>query len=240
MPKGIAIETSGRVGSVAVFDGDSVVDVGVVEHGFAHASGLLPMIDTLLHRFGWTPVDLQHVYVSVGPGSFTGLRIGITLAKTIALATGAKLLAVPSVDVLVQNAPATASEVLIVLDAKRDQIFTARYSRVGHELILREPAHLDTLTAALFRAARPVHLLGDGIPFHLKFLPPNDAGVIVTPADAWRARAEALAQLGMTRAPAGEFLSPDALIPTYIRVPEAEEKANLNDAKPTGTRPGLP
>src|SRR5678809_1065254 len=124
MPRAIAIETSGRIGSVAVVVDDQILAEAQFPHGLQHAAHLIPLIDRLTRAEGWTPRDIEHLYVSIGPGSFTGLRIGVTLAKTMALATGVKLVAVPSVRVLVENAPADARHVIIVLDAKREQIFS--------------------------------------------------------------------------------------------------------------------
>src|SRR4051812_38082739 len=137
MPGALAIETSGRVGSIALVDGDNVIAEEQFPHGLKHAAEILPMIDRVCRARGWTAVDLEQLYVSVGPGSFTGLRIGVTLAKTLAFATGVKLVAVPTVRVLVENAPADAAHVIIVLDAKREQIFTARFERVGGDWLER-------------------------------------------------------------------------------------------------------
>ncbi len=225
MPRALAIETSSRVGSIALCDGGSVVAEQTFEHGLQHAAQIIPIIDSLVRAQGWSPRDLQHVYVSAGPGSFTGLRIGITLAKTLALATGVKLVAVPSVRVLVENAPAEARHVVMVLDAKRDQIFTARFERVGTEWVEREPAHLDSLVPMLERAPRPVHLLGEGIPFHQKFIR-EDASVILTSSELWSPRASIVARLGAALAAQQTFTDPDHLTPLYIRRPEAEEKWN--------------
>jgi tRNA threonylcarbamoyladenosine biosynthesis protein TsaB len=191
---------------------------------------MLPMIDDLMKKVGWSPRDIEEVYVSVGPGSFTGLRIGVTLAKTMALATGVKLVAVPTVRVLVENAPEEARHVILVLDAKRDQIFTARFERVGGEWIEREPAKLDSLTAMLERSPRPVHLLGEGIPYHEKFIPRDDSSVIVAPPDLARARAGVVAVIGHTMARRGEFADAQRLTPIYIRRPEAEEKLEQSRA----------
>jgi tRNA threonylcarbamoyladenosine biosynthesis protein TsaB len=169
---------------------------------------------------------VKEVYVSVGPGSFTGLRIGITLAKTLAFATGARLIAVPTVRVLARNAPPEARHLVLVLDAKRDQIYTARFDRTssGDPWTEAEPAHLDNLPSVLARAPRPVHLLGEGIPNHQKFIPPDDPAVIVTPEDLWRPRAAAVAGEGAQMAAMGQFTDPQQLLPIYIRRPEAEEK----------------
>jgi tRNA threonylcarbamoyladenosine biosynthesis protein TsaB len=219
----IAIETSGRVGSIAVVDGAGVVVEEQFQHGLKHAAQIVPIVDRLCRERSWSPRDLDHLYVSVGPGSFTGLRIGITLAKTLAFATGVKLVAVPTVRVLVENAPADAQHVIIVLDAKRDQIFTARFERDGAAWIEREPAHLGSLTDMLARSPRPVLLIGEGIPYHERFVP-KEAGVAVSPPEMWSARAAAVAKLGIAMAARGEFADPYTLAPIYIRKPEAEER----------------
>ncbi len=262
----LAIETSGRVGSVALVRDGVVLAEPTFEHGLKHAAGILPMIDSLCREHGVRPGDLAELYLSIGPGSFTGLRIGVTMAKTMSLTTGVKIVAVPTVDVLAANAPTDARHVIIVLDAKRDQIFTAafdsrdaslspaaaqrmkelrrRMRELGVEIraegvnvlpdfgsdnaflvspIERESAHLDSLTNMLARSPRPVHLIGEGIPYHEKFIPKED-GVIVTPPELWRARAGVVATLGMKMAREGNFADPDRLVPLYIRKSEAEEK----------------
>ena len=94
MVRGLAIETSGREGSVAVLRDGDVLAEEHFPHGLKHAAELVPMIDRLCAAQGWAPGDVAEVYVSVGPGSFTGLRVGITVAKSLAFATGAALVAV--------------------------------------------------------------------------------------------------------------------------------------------------
>lgn len=218
--RALAIETSGQNGSVALVEGSSVLVEETFPHGLKHAAGLLPLIDRLMAEHKWKPADLQYLYVSEGPGSFTGLRIGITLAKTLSLATGAKIVPVPSLRVLAMNAPAEAGNVIVVLDAKRDQIFTARFENQ----IEREPAHLDSLAEMLARSPRPVHLIGEGIPYHEKFLPTDRSEIIITSPDTWRARASVVAELGIELAKQNRFVDADRFTPVYVRKPEAEEK----------------
>jgi tRNA threonylcarbamoyladenosine biosynthesis protein TsaB len=232
----LAIETSGRCGSVALVVGDGVLAEELFPHGLKHAAELLPMIDRLLRSRGYEPGNVANLYVSEGPGSFTGLRIAVTLAKTLALATGVKLVAVPTLKALAMNAPPQARHVIVVLDAKRDQIFTARFEQLDsspdhspdefHDAtwIEREPAHLDSLAAMIDRSPRPVHLLGEGLPFHEKFLPADRHQIIITPESAWRARASTVAKIGIAMAAIGQFTDPDRFVPRYIRKPEAEEK----------------
>jgi tRNA threonylcarbamoyladenosine biosynthesis protein TsaB len=224
-PRAIAIETSGRLGSVAVVDGGVVRATRAFQYGLQHAAMILPQLDELTKAEGWSPRDVAELYVSIGPGSFTGLRIGVTLAKTMALATGCKIVAVPSVRVLADNAPADAKNVIVVLDAKRGQIYGARFDRdASGALVEVEPPTLTTLAAMLDRAPRPVHLIGEGVPYHRDAITAAGAGVIVTDEATWRARAEVVSTLGHAKARAGNFADPFTLTPIYIRLPEAEEK----------------
>ena len=225
----MAVETSGRVGSIALRAGRAALGERVFEHGLKNAATILPAIDDLVRPHGG-PGAIATLCVSVGPGSFTGLRIATTLAKTLAFATGCRIVAVPSLPVLARNAPDDATHVIIVLDAKRGQIFTARYERDGEDWIEREPARLDTLAAMLARAPRPVHLIGEGIDYHRSVIP-SHPDIIVTDPTRWRARAEVVADLGLRMATAGKFADPMRLAPLYIRLPEAEEKRLVAEGK---------
>jgi tRNA threonylcarbamoyladenosine biosynthesis protein TsaB len=231
MPRGLAIETSGRAGSLAIAEEGRVLAEEEFSHGLKHAAGIVPIIDRMCTSRGWKPMDVEEVYVSAGPGSFTGLRVGITVAKTLAFVTGARVVAVPSVDVLARNAPAGWQNLIIVLDAKRDQIFTASFENRDGEPVAREPAHLGSLHAMLQRTPRPVHLLGEGIPYHEKFVPKGDPAVLLSEPGTWRARASIVAELGARLAREGRFTDAMHLTPIYIRKPEAEEKFEEREAK---------
>jgi tRNA threonylcarbamoyladenosine biosynthesis protein TsaB len=230
MSRALAIETSGRIGSIALVENGAVLSEKVFPHGLQHAAMIIPIIDDLCRDHATKPTDLEHLYVSAGPGSFTGLRIGITLCKTLAFTTGVRIVAVPTLRVLVENARSDAENVIIVLDAKRDQIFTGRYQREGDGWKEVEGPHLDSLVAMIKRSPRPLHLLGEGIPFHRKFFP-SDSSIIETSEESWRARAAAVAKIGAAMAKNDEFADPFALSPIYIRKPEAEEKWDVLHGK---------
>src|SRR5687767_6842683 len=223
MARALAIETSARTGSLAAVEDGRVLAEDQFPHGLKHAAEIVLRLDQLCRGHGWSPRDMREVYVSAGPGSFTGLRIGITLAKTLAFATGAKVVAVPSVSVLAENAPAGARHAIIVLDAKREQIFTARFERIEGRWQERDAAAVDSLAAVLKRSPRPIHLIGEGIPYHQQFIP-SDAGIVVTPPELWRARAMVVGELGRAMALQRRFVDPFELTPIYIRPPEAQEK----------------
>ena len=79
--RALAIETSGRIGSVALAEDGNTLAEDTFPHGLQHAARIIPAIDALCKQLHWPAADLKEIYVSAGPGSFTGLRIGITLAK---------------------------------------------------------------------------------------------------------------------------------------------------------------
>ncbi|MCS7034961.1 MAG: tRNA (adenosine(37)-N6)-threonylcarbamoyltransferase complex dimerization subunit type 1 TsaB [Phycisphaerae bacterium] len=225
MPRAIAIETSGRAGSIALAAEGKLLVEESFAHGLAHAAGVLPMIDRLVRVQGWSPEDLEQVYLSIGPGSFTGLRIAVTIAKALAFSLGVKVVAVPTVRVLIENAPQEAQRGIIVLDAKRGQVFTAAFERSGINQPWREleAPQVDTLENIIGRLVKPVHLIGEGITYHRQCIP-KTPDVVVTEPDRWRARAAVVARIGAEMAGRGEFADPWTLQPLYIRLPEAEEK----------------
>src|SRR4051794_10050591 len=81
----LALETSGRAGSVAIGEARAVIDQQSLSSTARHAADLLPAIDMLMRRHGWQPRELAQCYVSIGPGSFTGLRVAVTFARHLAL-----------------------------------------------------------------------------------------------------------------------------------------------------------
>jgi len=139
----LAVETSGRRGSVALAAGAQILAETAFSAPMRHSAELFGVVSGLLERFGKRPGEIEQVYVSVGPGSFTGLRIAVTMAKTMHLANEAvKIVAVDTLDVIAANAichiengsvaaTAAVDRVAAILDAKRGQFFVAVYAKTG-------------------------------------------------------------------------------------------------------------
>lgn len=142
----LAVETSGRTGSVAMAAGPELLGQINFSGPMKHAAELFPAVQQLLQQFNRKACQIGHIYISVGPGSFTGLRIAVTTAKLMHLAGGVKIVAVDSLDCIAantanltqssacSNSRAAADRVqinriAIVLDAKRGRFFTAVYER---------------------------------------------------------------------------------------------------------------
>ncbi len=220
----IAIETSGRIGSVAIGRGDNVVAVKSFSADQRHAVELLPTMDRLCREQGITPQDLSDCYVSGGPGSFTGLRIGITAARALALAGAVRVIRVPTLDVIAQNAldvDDPPPRLGVILDAKRKRIYAASYARNGRRYDrVTEPQECDP-AAFLAALARSAALTGEGVLFAPDAVAAG--GLHVLPPETYRARAEVVHRLARERAQRGDYDESRSLIPIYIRRPEAEE-----------------
>ena len=220
----IALETSGRIGGVAIGRGADIHDAASFHTTLNHGVELLPTIDRLCREHGIPPSGIGQVYFSGGPGSFTGLRIGVTVARTLAWAGGIGVVRVPTLDVIAQNAlsledpPANLG---VVLDAKRGHVYAAafvrrrdRYERVS------DPAEWDP--AHFFQTLpESAAVIGEGME-RIRDLP-SAGGFAVLPEETWPPQAEVVYRLGFDRASAGDFDDPANLIPIYIRRPEAEE-----------------
>jgi tRNA threonylcarbamoyladenosine biosynthesis protein TsaB len=220
----LAIETSGRVGSVAVGRGHDITGSAVFSADLRHAVELLPTIERLCAEAQVDAGDLDEVYVSAGPGSFTGLRIGITVARTIAWSTAAKVVRIPTLDVIAQNARDIDDQpdhLGVILDAKRKAVFAATFQRRDDEYVCTDPpAERDP---SEFLASLPASsaITGEGVPYFAEVV--ERSGVRVLAEETFRARAEVVHRLGAKRATLGQYDEAATLIPIYVRRPEAEE-----------------
>lgn len=233
----IAIETSGRLGSLAAAIGPEMLAEYRFSDNQRHTAELMSMLDQLCRDCGWQPSDIEQIYVSAGPGSFTGLRVGITAAKVVAFALGAKVVAVPSCDVLALNMtdyfvglsaePDGAAQVAVVLDAQRKQIYGSVFVIAPADGFIpgfrtvSEPAVM-TPAELLERTARPLYLIGEGAHYYADQL--NGPDVILVPTEYSQPRAANVHRCGLLRASAELFTEPDSLSPIYLRRPEAVDK----------------
>jgi tRNA threonylcarbamoyladenosine biosynthesis protein TsaB len=221
----LAVETSGNVGSVAIGRGAQVRLAESFDTRRNHGVALLPTVDRLVRECGIQPPDVERVFVSGGPGSFTGLRIGVTFAKALAHATGTRVVRVPTLTALAHNAldlPQPPARVVALLDAKRDHVYAAGFelTATGYEP-RDEPAERDP--ASYLAGLGEVAVLGEGVERHGKVLA-DTANVTVLAESTHRGRAENVYRVGVALAAAGAFTPPGELIPLYVRKPEAEER----------------
>ncbi len=220
-----AIDTSTALGSVALFqDGQLVAEDGRRVSN-AHGESLLPMVDAIFQRVGWVPADVARWAVGVGPGSFTGLRIGLATAKGVALATGADLVGVTSLDALAFGLPDVdgADLVVSVVPAGKGELFIQ--ARRGGTLVL-EPSHLPVATIAArvaglarqaYAGARVVVAGEAALEVDWSGLGARVSLEVQAPHDLPRAASVGAIALARAADPAEDA---DALEPVYVRAPE--------------------
>jgi tRNA threonylcarbamoyladenosine biosynthesis protein TsaB len=214
----LALETSGPAGGAALLDGDRLRGEYTLNILATHSGRVMTAVDRLLDDAGWRPSDLEGLAVAVGPGSFTGLRIGISTVQGLAMALGLPVAPVPTLDALAATLPFASLPVCPVLDARKGEVYASLYRWDGHAM-RREWDYLAVSPGEVAeRLTEPVIVLGDGAgaidsPFAC---PAPPARRLPSPA--------CVAQLGHALLVAGVSVAPDGLGPIYLRPSEAELK----------------
>jgi tRNA threonylcarbamoyladenosine biosynthesis protein TsaB len=247
----LAVETSSRIGSVAIALNGKILGETVFSAPLKHSVEIFPAIRELLDQFNLKPGQIEHIYISGGPGSFTGLRIATTLAKIMLLAHSAKIVAVDTLDVVAANVinlipentlsasnhklPAIGdARVAAVLDAKRGQFFIAVYEcstdsewkatgRVTWKKVLQDSLMTPSQFHDMFAGnAKPIWLLGDGLLYYKdKF---QAGGVHFLDEKYWSPRAGKVLLLGQQMALKEQFADAMTLTPNYLRKPDVTVK----------------
>jgi len=217
----LAVETSTLAGGAALVDEDRVVGCQLLDIALTHSERLMAMVDRLLVDCGWSLGGLDGLAVAVGPGSFTGLRVGIAVVKGLALATDLPVAAVPTLDALAAAVPFAAGAVYPVLDARKGEVYLSMYRwESGGMLRVWEYLALPPALAAA-RIEPPAVLLGDGATACLAMVSPAADVWLAPPAQRMPSPA-LVAQLGHRALAAGQRVEADDLVPIYLRPSEAE------------------
>jgi tRNA threonylcarbamoyladenosine biosynthesis protein TsaB len=218
----LLIETSGRVGKVGLARGAAVVQAAELDASRRHARDLTAVVAKLLEAESLRAADLTGVMVGIGPGSYTGLRVGIISAKALAYATGCRLVAVPTFHAIAVQAPAEARKIWVIADALQGQIYVQRFERgAGGEVAAIDELRIDRAEDGLPKAGSEVWVTGPGVKLHADRVPKDCP--LVPEADREPSVASLFA-VGKSLAPASreEIIG---LEPLYLRGSSAEEKA---------------
>jgi tRNA threonylcarbamoyladenosine biosynthesis protein TsaB len=223
----LAIETSTVTGAVALLEAGRVVAESRVSIAVTHGERLMAAIDGVLRSARWELADVQAFAVALGPGSFTGLRIGLSTVKGLAFATGKPVVGVPTLDALAWRLPYCAYPVCPVLDARKNEVYAALYrTREGWLELLEAPRAVPpaTLAEELRDATQgPLVFVGDAVlPFGTVFVEVLGSRALLAPADLRLPSAVTVGELGASALARGEPADPADLVPLYVRPSEAE------------------
>jgi tRNA threonylcarbamoyladenosine biosynthesis protein TsaB len=222
----LALETSAPNGSVAAVEDDRLLGQTCFDPEQRAARAFAPAILKQLASVGWRPEDIQLIAVTQGPGSFTGLRIGVTAAKTLAYTVGAEVIGVNTLKVIAFQTPPGHRRVRVVLDAQRGQLFAATFQRHGAAWDTVAQTHiidgddwLRSLTADEVVTGAGLAKLQDRLPSH----------AVVVDREHWIPQAATVGQVGHLEHRSGKRDDLWKLAPQYYRKSAAEEKFEAKD-----------
>ncbi|MGA2060110.1 MAG: tRNA (adenosine(37)-N6)-threonylcarbamoyltransferase complex dimerization subunit type 1 TsaB [Thermoguttaceae bacterium] len=218
----LALETTNWIGSVAAMTEGKLLLELELNPQQRTAQSLPPGIETLLKRVGWKPADVHLVALTIGPGSFTGLRIGVTMAKTFAYSVGAEVLGINTLETIAQSTPANVPTITAVIDAQRGDVVVRPFSRgpegfflpVGDQQLISIDRWLQELPAGMAVAGPALAKLASRLPAHITALDEK----------YWTPRAAMVAQLAHRQYATGRRDDLWTLAPQYSRRSAAEEK----------------
>lgn len=214
----LGIDTSTRFLSVAVKDGEEEAVSVCGEEEFNHSSLLMPSIEKALRKCRLRLKDMDAIALSIGPGSFTGLRIGVATVKGINLALGLPIVPVPTLDAIACNFVDEKTEALCpIIDAKKGKVYACFYRqprRPGGRLRRASNYMLTDIEDVIRMIDRGTLVFGDGAGLYERELS-RDVRVRISRKE-WTPRAWVVAEIGLLKAKKKRFANPDGLLPMYL------------------------
>ena len=225
----LCLDSTAKVATAAILSDDTVLAEYTVNGTRSHSELMLPMLRSLLTSTGLTPDDIDLFACTVGPGSFTGVRIGVSVIKGIAFGRNKPCAAVSTLTALAENTVGLSGLICPVMDARRAQVYNALFERrdgVLHRLTPDRAIGLSELAEELLRdhPDTPVLLVGDGVAVARDALKARGVVLGEMPSLLLSQNAAALGRVALQMARNGETVTDEELRPIYLRLPQAERE----------------
>jgi len=223
----LAFESTAGTASVALCDGERMLAQYTVNNGMTHSELLLPMAEDMLRALGLGFEQIELYAVSVGPGSFTGVRIGASLVKGLAFGKNTPCVGVSSLEAMAKALEGIDGIIVPCMDARRSQAYTAifRSSKDGIVRLTDDDAMgYKDIAARLKEYNEPIYLTGDGYERAYGALVSEGITPCSTPRLLQGQNAYAVAMLALEAYERGEFTTDSKLSPIYLRMPQAERE----------------
>ena len=223
----LALESSATAASVALCEDEALIAQSFRDTGLTHSQTLLPMTEELLAHCGLTVTDLDLIAVAAGPGSLTGLRIGVATAKGLAWAAQLPCAGCSTLEAMAWNLAGLDGELCAAMDARRHQVYNARF-RAENGTITRltedRVIALEDLIEELRGTKTTQIVLGDGAQLCCEALTAAGIPARLAPPNLRQQTAWGVARLGLELAKAGQTVPPEELVPVYHRLSQAERE----------------
>ena len=221
----LSLDTSATIASAALCDGERLLAEYTLNNGNTHSETLLPMVEALLTHFGITADDIDIFASSTGPGSFTGVRIGVATLKGLAFGKNKPCVSVSTLEAIAENLCVRKGLICPVMNARRSQVYTALFKSDGEKLERLIPdsalaiSELDTLLA---KYGEPVAFCGDGYSITVSALEKTE--VCPVPERLRHQSAYSVAQVALRNYLAENYTDDAKLTVTYLRPSQAERE----------------
>ena len=223
----LAFETSAKAASVALGDGETLLGEAYQNTGLTHSQTILPMAEDLLKNCGKTPQDVEAVAVAAGPGSFTGVRIGVAAAKGFSWGRDLPCYGVSTLEAMALGLGVQDGYVLPVMDARRNQVYTALFSAKDGTLTRQAEDRAISLAEVgeeIKSLEKPIFLVGDGSFLCYNTLKQAVPPLILPPPQRLHQRASGVLLVAAEKIAKGETGDGATLIPNYLRLSQAERE----------------
>ncbi len=223
----LAIDTSGPVCGVAVMDGDQVLSEFTARNRLTHSTSLMPMVEACLHFAGKKLEEMDAIAAVTGPGSFTGVRIGVATAKGLAHGAGLPCIPVNALEAISRSAGTFDGVVCPIQDARAGQVYGAAF-RNGVRLMADEPRVLSDYLAEIRPLGERFLFTGDGVAVHRDQIVSTmgDRAAFASPERCYL-RPSAAGAIAMESGEKTDYLNLQA---TYLRPPNAQKNKKLMEA----------
>lgn len=234
----LALDTSGATATAAVARDGYMTGELSIRNGMTHSQKVIPMVDALLAMLDLKPGDIDLLAVANGPGSFTGLRIGVVTMKAFAYAMNLPLIEVPTLMALACTTGEQGGIICPMMDARNRQVFTGLYQFSGNEITIhREDCgiSIEELASILKSFNTTIHFVGDAVPLYQKYLEEQGIPASFASDDMFTHRAAVVAHLAWTMQKKGLVTDAFSAAPNYLRKSQAERmKARSSGDKQNG------
>ena len=230
----LAFETSAKAASVALFDDRKLLGESYQNTGLTHSQTLMVMAEDLLKQCGKTAADVTHTAVAAGPGSFTGVRIGVAAAKGFAWGKELPCYGVSTLEAMALSLGIHDGFVCPVMDARRSQVYNALFYVNQGQLQRRSEDRaiaLSDLAAELQMLEGPIYLVGDGSNLTFSTLQEKIPTLVLPPEHRMHQRAVGVGLLALEKIAAGDPGDAAAMMPNYLRLSQAERERAERAAK---------
>ena len=223
----LAFDTSAKTASVAVCEGGNILGVSNIENGLTQSELVLPMAEALLSQLKMSFADVELYAVTVGPGSFTGVRIGVSTVKGLAFGRDIPCAPVSTLEALAENAAGLTGLIVPCMDARRGQFYTATFAATAEGISRMTPDRAisaEELAEELRSYEGDIYITGDGYDVAHKLLTSLGVKLAVTPYLLRSQNAVSIARVAERMHAQGLSVSERELSPTYLRLPQAERE----------------